>query len=159
MKKIILYTSILMLFSVTGIVNVSAQPSNNFNTKKEVSISTEVQDDGYTIETIIEEDINKSRSSIKSGTKTVNYKNGSTILWSVSVKGTFSYNGSSAIATGSTITTSSKNNYWKISNQKSSRINNKAVASAVGNRYTAGIIVQTIYREVTLSCTKTGNLY
>lgn len=157
MKKNIFCSLLIASMFISCISNISAQTNNSY--KKEAAYEIEILDDGSIIETIIEENSTNTKSSIKSGTKTVNYKNGSTTLWSISVKGTFSYNGTSVSCTNSTVLANSYSTYWKVTNKKSSRSGNTAIASATGKRYTAGVVVQTINREVKLSCNKNGDLF
>lgn len=74
-------------------------------------------EDGFIVETIIKEDFSVARANQKSGTKTVNYYNGNTLLWSISVYRTFSYTGSSVSITSATVSAYSNNSNWKISKQ------------------------------------------
>ena len=158
MKKIIMLFSILATFAMSIESSVLAQTSIDHN-KEIVTVETEMLEDGCVIETIIVEEIKFSRDSSKTGTKTVNYKNGSTTLWSVSVKGTYIYNGSATTCTNSRVSAISYSSYWKISGKSNSRSGNTAIAKATGKRYTVGVVVQSITREVTLSCDKNGKLY
>jgi hypothetical protein len=157
MKKILCIG--LALFSFWGF-------SNEVNGQEKVSptkvISVEVEDlgDGYTVETIIEEEVNllTRATSSKSAKKTVNYKNGATTMWAVSVHGTFTYNGSTSTCTASSVTAQSFNANWKIASKQSSKSGSTAIANAVGKRYNSGAEVQSVSREVRLSCNKNGGL-
>ena len=50
-------------------------------------------------------------------------------MWSVSVTGTFSYNGSSCTCTKATSSTTKPSSMWSLSNKKVSKSGNKAIAS------------------------------
>ena len=108
--------------------------------------------------TITEEPATRALS--KSGTKTANYKNaaGST-MWSVSVRGTFSYvKGKSCTCTSASGSSSSYNSSWSVSGATSSRSGNSATASATGKHYMGNKVIETMTRSVTLYCDSYGNL-
>lgn len=114
----------------------------------------------YRFETIITEEPSSTFSaSTKRGTKTVNMYNGNTILWSVSVTGTFTYGRGTSKATSSKVSTSVNDSAWKITNSTSSYSGNSAKATAVAKRYLIGIPLQTITKNVELRCDSSGNLY
>ena len=76
-------------------------------------------------------------------------------MWSVSVTGTFSYNGSSCTCTNATVSTTKQSSSWSLSNKKASKSRNKAIASVTGKKISAGTSVT---RTVTLTCSPTGKL-
>ena len=87
-------------------------------------------------------------------TKTEKYKNASgEVMWSISVTGTFSYNGSSCTCTKATVSTTKPSSMWSLSNKKASKSGNKAIASVTG--HAPGV---TVTRTVTLTCSPSGNL-
>ena len=96
MKKII--TSIFIAFMmIITIIPVNALEENK---------SIEYLSNGDYIETTIVSSINTLARSNKSGTKTEKYKNAfGEVMWSVSVTGTFTYNGSSCTCTNATVST------------------------------------------------------
>ena len=115
-------------------------------TKKEI-----IQlDNGYYLETIIEETPTTRASNQKTAKKTGNYKNAQgTTMFSVTVTGTFTYTGSSSTCTKSIASATSKNANWKISSKS---------ASKSGNRYVDGTAVETQNCTVTLTCSSNGSL-
>lgn len=151
--KIIKKLIILSMVFYVAFTTVGVKATTNRN----AVITTEKQN-GYTIETIISEEISFTRASQKSGTKKVNYYNGNTLLWSVSVRGTFNYGGNSASCTASTVSAYSNDSNWKITNSSSWKSGNTAYASANGTRYFIGITMETISRTVSLSCSPSGVL-
>lgn len=122
----------------------------------------ETFEDGSYIETIIEEVVvpsTRSSTSTISGKKTSTYRNSSgTALWSISVTGTFTYNGSSASCTKSTVSTSSYSSNWKVSSSSASKSGATAKATATFKQYKDGIYITSTTQSVTLTCSKTGTL-
>lgn len=112
------------------------------------------------METIIEEIPTTRASNQKTGRKTANYKNSQgTVVFTVTVTGTFTYNGSSSTCTKSVVEASSKNANWKISSKSASKSGNKATAKATAKRYVDGTVVETRNCSVTLTCSSNGSLY
>ena len=151
MRKIKCLVILLVLFSSSAnIANIKAE-------QNQYDITTEYEN-GLRIETIIIEDVSVARTSEKSGTKTVNYYNGNTLLCSVSVHGKFKYGGNSATCTSATVSAYSNNSNWKISNKSARKSGNTAYASATGTRYFMGVEMQKVTRNVSLSCNSSGKL-
>lgn len=90
-------------------------------------------------------------------TKTSTYYTGNNVkCWSVSVTGTFTYGNGSASCKSASCSTSVYNSSWSTGSRKSSKNGNKATASAIGERYNNGQVIQTVSRSVTLTCSSTG---
>lgn len=104
MKKII-----TLLTIVSSILFLSL-PVSALDQKKEII----KLDNGYYLETIIEETSMARAANQKTARKTANYKNAQgAIMFSVTVTGTFTYTGSSSTCTKSVAEASSKNTNWK----------------------------------------------
>lgn len=115
----------------------------------------------YYEETIEVIDLNVMTRSIQTKTakKTGTYKNtNGQVLWSVTVTGTFTYNGSTSSCTKSTVSTSVVDNTWKIASSSSSKTGNKASAVATAKYYVGGTVVSTQTKTITLTCSQTGVL-
>lgn len=149
MKKIITILTIL-----SSILFLSF-PVSALEQKKEI-----IQlDNGYYLETIIEETPTTRASNQKTAKKTGNYKNAQgTTMFSVTVTGTFTYTGSSSACTKSIASATSKNANWKISSKSASKSGNKATAKATAKRYVDGTAVETQNCTVTLTCSSNGSL-
>lgn len=107
---------------------------------------------------IIEENMTRSTST-KTAKKTGTYKNSSgAVQWSVTVTGTFSYNGSTSSCTKSTVSTEITNTSWKVSSSSASKSGNKATAHATMKCYLLGNVIDTVSKTVTLTCDQNGNL-
>ena len=129
MKKII-----TLLTIVSSILFLSL-PVSALDQKKEII----KLDNGYYLETIIEETSMARAANQKTARKTANYKNAQgAIMFSVTVTGTFTYTGSSSTCTKSVAEASSKNTNWKISSKSASKSGNKATAKAIAKRYVDG---------------------
>lgn len=96
-------------------------------------------------------------SSTVTKTKTSTYYTSDNVkCWSVSVTGTFTYGNGSSSCKSASCSTSVYNSSWSTGSRKSSKSGNKATASAIGERYSNGKVVQTVSRSVTLTCSSTG---
>ena len=111
-------------------------------------------DNGDYIETVINDAGMKAALSLQSAdkqitkTKTAYYKNKSgAVLWSVSIKATFSYNGTSSSA-------SAPAKSWSIKSLSSSKKGNSASAKVVAVHATN--VSQQYTKTVTIHCSKTG---
>lgn len=120
----------------------------------------EVFEDGSYIETIVGEVVCPSyfsRTSTISNTKTSTYKTKTgEVLWTISVKGKFSYNGISAKCISSSISTTCPGKNWKLSKKSATKSGATATATATANRYVGNTHVQAIKRSVHLTCSKDG---
>lgn len=115
-------------------------------------------DDGSYIVTIITESPSRATKT-KSGTKTLShYNDDNEKLWDATLKGTFTYTGSSATCTNSTISYNIYNNNWKITSATASKSSNKAIGDIIAKRYVLGIPTKTVEQTITLSCSASGTL-
>lgn len=120
-------------------------------------------DDGSYIESSIVEEKSQfdllSTTKTKSGYQTSTYKSDSgKTLWTITVHGTFTYNGKSAKCTASSVSTTCPSSNWKLSDKKSKKSGATAKASAVAKKYIDGTYIKTLHSTVTLTCSKSGKL-
>lgn len=156
MKKSIAFTLIFALISCTLLcIPVSAKTTDN------IERTIEYLDNGDYIETIITDDTLDSGISLYATntitkTKTRYYKNSSgTVLWSVAIKATFSYNGSTSTCTSCSHSTTSPGASWYIKTSSHSKSGNTATAKATATHSTiSGSADYT--RSVTIKCSATG---
>ena len=148
MKKLLLgLTLVLMLFL----------PINTVYALEE-NYSTIYYENGYYYETIVTT-INSVARSAKEGSKTVYCKNSSgKTLWSVTVNGTFTYNGSTSSCTSASVSTSVVDASWKIASKSSSKSGNTAKATATAHYYLNGNIIDRQIKTVTLKCSASVKL-
>lgn len=132
MKKTISLALTLVLLACTFFCVPVGALTNDGNTV----VSVEYLENGDYIETIIVTESSgvSTYSGTKTGTKTANYKNSAgAILWSVTIRGTFSYNGSTAICTSCSHSTTSPGSNWYIKSSSSSRSGATATAYATAH--------------------------
>lgn len=122
----------------------------------------EYLDDGsYIITTITEEKTSYSAyaSFTKSGSKITTYTGSDgEVKWTATLRGTFTYTGSSATCTASNITFSSNDSNWKATSATASRSSNKAIGDITVKHYVLGIPIKTIEATIILTCSANGTL-
>lgn len=156
MKKFVSILSVV-IFSLLLAVQPFAALSPE---QTEVTETTTYFDDGSYIVTTITEDQSLTRASgTKSGHKTSTYyNNDNEALWSATVNGTFTYNGSYATCTAASITHQVYASNWKITSATVTKTGNKAIGNVTAKRYLLGVPVQTNEKTITLSCSASGTL-
>lgn len=145
---------VISLFLSSGVTSLAAEDSIESTT-----IETVYQNGDY-IEIITKQSPHSLKSSTTTGSKTKNYKdkNGK-IIWSFTVRGTFSYNGKTATCTSSSITAYSNDSNWRLSNKKATKSGSVAIASITAKKYTLlGICISTLNESATLKCSPSGKL-
>lgn len=159
MKKISKIISLLLVFCLLLPMNVFAQ------SKVEQIISKEIIpiDEQHYIEiTITEAEMNpntKASTKIKTGSKTVNYKNSNgSVLWYVKETGTFSYTGSSSKCINDTVSAGSNSGSWRITSKSSSRSGNTATGKATAKYYYDNNVIRTITETAKVSCSAKGTI-
>lgn len=163
MKKTINQIIIMAFFIIMSCTTfITASPITESNSNPVIEV---IQlNNGDYIEITIEESTSPisllATTQTKSGRKTAAYKNSAgTIMWSVTVHGTFSYvKGVSSKCTKSTVTTTCPSSSWKITNSSATRSGNTATSKATAKKYVDGTAVDTITRSISLSCSKNGTL-
>lgn len=167
-NKLFMVTIILVLSIFYTICHFSIEThAATFNTPVKCTKIEKINDDIYCKTTIeINNDnftqnlfITSNSTKTKTASKTVEYQNSEgTTLWYVKVTGTFTYNGITSSCSTSSVSAASYNSSWTISNKTSYKSGNTAYASATGIKKFMSVTVQTITRNVSLSCSKNGTL-
>ncbi len=150
MKRFFLFLVCLMLIS-----SIVATPVSAESTMDQIVVSQEINyltDDCYFIETITVPSI-QAYSNTKTGTKTAVYVSSGTAIYSISVTGNFSYDGSTARATSASSTISAHVEGVTLNSQRA--YTSGASACAIGSVIYKGVTLQ---KTVTLTCDKNGNL-
>lgn len=149
------FIALLLMFIIfTPINNVSALEKNNESSTFEYELN------GNYYETIITYDslLTRATNSV-SGHKTLAYKTSSgKTLWSITVNGTFTYNGSTSSCTSASVSTSVVDGSWKIASKSSSKSGNTAKATATAHCYLNGNIINRQTKTITLKCSANGKL-
>ena len=131
--------------------------ANNLESSKQVEV--EKLDNGDYIETFMESEDSKlitmSAAKTITKTKTAQYKNSSgEVLWSVSIKGTFTYDGKTSKCTSCSHSTTAPSKYWSIKSCTSTKSGNKATATVVALQ--KGLATNTVTKTITISCSPKG---
>ena len=157
MKKFIKHSFIFIF-----LLSVLFSPISVYANDTILSSQKEYLENGDYFEiTTIEHDTNSLFATSKTITasRTAKYVTSSgKVCWSVTVTGTFTYNGSTSKCTASKVSAISNNSNWRIASKNSSRSGNTASATATANLYKGSKIIKTATKTVTLSCSKNGTL-
>ena len=149
----------MILIAILCTITLFPQTSNAMTRPFEKEVIIEKLDNGDYYETVIETDCNAitfAATNSITKTKTTYYKNSAGVVqWSVSIKATFSYNGSTATCTSCSHSTTSPGTNWSISSASSKRSGNSATATATAVEKANGIS-NSVTRFVTIKCSPTG---
>lgn len=159
MKK----TIIFLLSVVCLLCSITSTPLLAEASDTTASSTIEMLDNGYYYEIIIEDNetpvtiVPRSTTQYVTKTKTTQLKNSSgTVLWSVSIKATFSYDGTTSKCTSCTPSATAYASSWSIKNVSSSKSGNSATATAVATHTVIFGITQDTTKSVTIKCSATG---
>lgn len=148
MKKCISYILLAVLL-------LSMIPMNTF-AKEDLEVIY-FEDGSYmTIEVI---SMDTRTTNTKSGSKVANYygEDGS-LDWRATLSGSFTYTGSSATCTASSISVSISNSAWYTISKSAGKSGASATGSVTMGKKLLGVTVSQISRNLTLTCDKNGNL-
>ena len=158
-KKISLLILATLLTCIMEVIPTSAN-SSDYDT----SLSTiEQLGNGYYFETIIENSFGPS-VAVPNGTtkyitktKTTQMKNSAgTVLWSISIKATFSYDGTTSKCTSCSHSCEVYASAWSIDSISSSRSGNSATTKAIATYTAPSGASQSYSKSVTIKCSATG---
>lgn len=126
--------------------------------KAETTTDVVYFEDGSYVVTVLQEYSTRSTNQ-KSASKSQKYhaSNGE-LACTLTVHGTFRYDGTTATCTASTYTHQIHNNSWSFSSGSASKSGNTATAKGTFARKVLGITVDSKTLTVSLSCDKNGNL-
>lgn len=129
------------------------------SSENDMKYSIEYFDDGSYMITTISEDVNNSRATVKSGSKTTTYKNSSgETQWTYKITGTFSYTGSSSSCTSVSDSYTISNDNWHMSSHSCSKSGNTAYGTVTMKYKVLGVTFDTISKDLSLTCSATGTL-
>lgn len=165
MKKIkSICTALILSVCITG--GATATPAYASTLQGSVTQTTyEYYDDGTYLETVITlfPSINNSSTystdKTCSGSKLATLKNSDDeTLFSATVHGTFSYNGSTSKCTSASVTCFFTDDDWYFVEKSAEKSENKAIGHVTGKLLMAGITIKKQTINVTLTCSKDGKL-
>lgn len=155
MKKSLFSVIIVLLVSIFAVPSAYASGGDFHENAKERIIY--LADGSYIVSTVTEENANTSpyaAAKTKSGSKTSTvYSATGTSLYSITVHGTFSYNGSSATAKSSSYSHAENSPLWSFSSGSASVSGATATASGT---FKSALTTKTL--TVSLSCSANGTL-
>lgn len=96
--------------------------------------------------------------TVRGGKEYTHYDNDGSVNWKAVLNGTFTYNGSSAICTDSSVSITIYDSSWYTISKSASKSGNKATASVTMGQKVGGITVARVPVSLTLSCDANGNL-
>lgn len=115
--------------------------------------------DGSMLITTINTSATQRTTGTITGSKNQYYRDSSgNDLWSITLTGTFTFNGTSSKCTKASISSTIYSSDWSISTSKSSYSGSTATGTIVAQTKSNGIILKTQSLTVTLTCDKNGNL-
>lgn len=153
--KRILAVSMIMVLVVCTIFCVSVSATE---TPIKTETSIEILENGDCIKTYITYYDTNSRAATKSGSKTKEYENSDgEVMWSVTVYGTFTYNGTTSSCTSASHSTTAPGSTWSIKSSSSSKSGNCATATATATKK-AFLVSNDYTMTVNLYCSPYGIL-
>ena len=157
MKKITAMILVLIVVLLSfGVCSADANAVDQYS-----YTTIEYLDNGYYIETTIRvESVTDSQNTrgTKTSTKTRSYKNNAgDVMCSLSITGTFSYNGSSATCTSCYHSYTAPGSTWEVLNPSSSRSGNSATATATA-RHHLTVSYADYPMSVTILCSANGTI-
>lgn len=161
MKKIISCICLIGIVLCGFAVPVSAQENTNEIVKVEKIENGEIQylADGTSVEIRLYQTATLRASGRTDGHKDYTVRNNDgEILWVATIKGSFTYNGSSATCTSASFEISIKNSSWKLDSKSEGKSGNCAYTNYTMKRYFVGVPVQTEDKYVELRCSANGTI-
>lgn len=155
MKKFLcLFIVFVAVFSFP--IAAIATDYNNFSIE---AVVERFEDGSYITEEILEETNLSRATNYTSGSKVSRYyASDDTLLWKITLTGSFSYNGTSANCTNADIVVSIYDSKWKCTESSATEVSAQARGSATLKKYVLGLPVDTIERSLILKCSPDGTL-
>lgn len=161
MKKFLRWCSFFLMFTlVISVTPLTAFAQTDSIQQKEI----EYMDDGSYFENTIyiekPEAALYSTEKIRKGHRTVTHYSAKDVkLWSITVNGTYSYNGTTAKCVSCSSSKEVFKETWKVNITSTTKSGNCASTTAQGKHYTNGKVDKTITKTVSLRCKSNGVLY
>lgn len=141
-----------------AVLMILAVPMNCLAAEAESEIIIARFEDGSYITETIETSPTRA-SGTKTGSKVDTYYSGSgKTLWKVTLTGTFTYTGTSATCTNSSVATSVSDSAWYTVSKSASKSGSTAYGSATMGEKVLGVTVSKVPVSLSLTCDANGNL-
>ena len=136
----------------------NADSYDSYSANDIITSYNEYYDDGsYSIVTIIEHPTGSLRS-VKEGSKIYEHIVSGNTVWSYTIDASFSYNGSSSSCTSVSDSYTISNSNWHLNSRYHWKSGNTAYGSVTMDRKLLGFTVESVTRDLTLSCSANGTL-
>lgn len=146
------YISMLVL----AVFLITALPVRGKAIEQEVNVRY-FEDGSYIVETI--EVVEGRASGAKTGTKSQTYYGSAgDSEWKATLTGTFTYTGSSATCTSSSVNVTIYDSAWYVVSKSASKSGNTANASVTMGEKLLGVTVTKVPTSLSLKCDANGNL-
>lgn len=153
MKKII--AIFLTVFLILSIPTISY--ANDTDYCKPNEYIEYFSDGSYSVTTIESINVAVMANSSVSKYKTItHYSSKDEKEWEITITGTFTYTGSSATCTNSTVSYTIYDKNWKVTSAQASKSGRTATGEFTLKRYFLGIPTKTVNETLTLTCSNTG---
>ncbi len=86
------------------------------------------------------------------------YDSDGTALWKVELSGSFTYNGTMATCTASSISTTIFDSTWSVGAKSAQKSGRQAIGSVTMNKRSAGVTIKSVPVSLSISCSENGNL-
>lgn len=156
MKKILSFTLVLLLICLCTAPVFSRETTIPANS---IDVQTEILPDGSLfIVTMTQEAGQKGPVQSVTKTKTGSLVRNGVTVWEISLTASFDYNGTSTYCTEASSGYTIYNSAWILSSRSVSKSGNSAVANFTLKQYSSGVVVETISRTLTMSCSVSGTV-
>lgn len=154
LKKVFIFLSVLiMLFSIT--ISAFAESGNRIVYTENGYIEY-FEDGSYDIVEIITDNQKTSRAVVGPKSKSISHYESNELVCTLTITGTFNYDGSSATCTNASVSYRIYNDNWKVTEAKASRSGATAKGEFTVKKYFLGVPIKTLNKTVTLTCSKNG---
>ena len=154
MKKVCAILSIIVILFTFPMISYA---DNSGATGETDSCVKYYSDGSYTVTTIETSDLSHlDTSTIKKTKHTTFYNSDNEKEWDITVTGTFTYTGSSATCTNSTVSYKIYDTHWKVTSSQASKSGRIAKGEFTLKRYFLGIPIKTDNETLTITCSNTG---
>ncbi len=155
-KKILI--SIVMI-----VMAVSCFPLSAAAAEEQISENTTVEyfeDGSYAVTTITQAPIGReTTTTLTAGSKTYTYYNSDDkVMWTYTITAVFHYTGTSSTCVSVSDSYSIKNNNWSMYSHACSYSGKTATGNVTMKHKILGVVIDTVNKGITLTCSATGNL-
>lgn len=161
MKKVVTLITVCAL-ALTFLLQASAALTPDESSSVISNQTVQYFSDGSSLVIITTEDTGMramATTSTKSGSKIYYLRNEDyEVLWSVTVHGAFTYNGTTATCTSSSVSYTVENDNWRMISAEALKAGNAAIGNFTARKYFLGIPIKTQELQIVLRCSPTGVL-